>query len=745
LLYFRLLYACRFGQALAEGALGERGGAGMGASDAMDAMETIADRVSGPPEAVDPLQALNPAQREAVLHGAEAGAVAAPGPLLIIAGAGSGKTNTLAHRVAHLVETGADPRRILLLTFTRRAALEMTRRARSIQARVRAGATDRSGASGRSGEIRWSGTFHSVANRLLRHHAESVGLDPSFTVLDRSDSADLMNLQRGELGLARSSTRFPRKGTCLSIYSHAVNAQCPVEETLASAFPWCESHVDELKSLFRSYVATKQKLNVLDYDDLLLYWFYLMAEPALAELVGERFDHVLVDEYQDTNALQASILLAMKPSGHGLTVVGDDAQSIYAFRAASVRNILDFPHHFQPPARVVTLEENYRSTQPVLDACNAVIERSSERYCKQLFSRRASDQRPVLATVEDENEQVDYVVERILDHRESGIDLKRQAVLIRTSHHSDLLEVELSRRNIPFVKFGGLKFLEAAHVKDVLGVLRWVENPRDAVAAFRVLQILPGIGPGHARRAMDCLASQGFELASLRNYRPPAAARQDWAPLCVMLSELRDRGSDWQGQMGRVRSWYEPHIDRLYDAAHVRAGDLEQLEQIAAGYSTRERFLTELTLDPPDATGDEAGDPLLDEDYLILSTIHSAKGQEWDVVYVLNAADGCIPSDMSTGRPEQIEEERRLLYVAMTRARDHLHVIHPLRFFKRQQHRHGDRHVFTPRTRFISDAMLGLFERKTRSRSQTGAEGAAGRSRAAVRVDVGARLRDMWQ
>jgi DNA helicase-2/ATP-dependent DNA helicase PcrA len=693
------------------------------------------------------LAGLNPAQCEAARHGdpvSASGRAAAPAaPLLIIAGAGSGKTNTLAHRVAHLILAGADPRRILLMTFTRRAAIEMTRRTQRIVARAREAAKNE-GARPAAGHIHWSGTFHSIANRLLRHHADSIGLDPSFTVLDRSDSADVMNLQRSDLGLAKKSSRFPRKNTCLSIYSHVVNAQCALEQTLADAFPWCEGWADDLKALFRAYVASKQKHNVLDYDDLLLYWHHLMAEPNLAAHVGERFDHVLVDEYQDTNALQASILLALKPDGRGLTVVGDDAQSIYAFRAASVRNILDFPGQFDPPARVVTLEQNYRSTEPILDACNGVIDLAKERYSKRLFSTRVSQQKPVLVTVEDENEQVEYVVQHILDHREAGVDLKRQAVLMRAAHHSDQLEVELSRRNIPFVKYGGLKFLEAAHVKDMLAILRWAENPRDAVAAFRVLQILPGVGPGHAQRAIDHLGEHGLELKALRSYRAPSAAAEDWGPLCRLMVSLHERGTDWTGQVGMVRSWYTPHLERLYDAAHTRAGDLEQLEQISATYPTRERFLTELTLDPPDVTGDEAGDPHLDEDYLILSTIHSAKGQEWDVVYILNAADGCIPSDMSTGKPEQIEEERRLLYVAMTRARDHLHVVHPLRFFKRQQHRYGDSHVFTPRSRFITDELLGRFERRTQGRPHPD-DGAASTGRARpARIDVGARLRDMW-
>jgi DNA helicase-2/ATP-dependent DNA helicase PcrA len=686
------------------------------------------------------LEDLNPAQREAV----ECGITAARGQgraLLVIAGAGSGKTQTLAHRVAHLVLEGADPDRILLLTFTRRAAVEMVRRARQIHAHALHLERERSGVAGRPpSSMPWAGTFHSVANRLLRYHAESVGLDPSFTVLDRGDSADLMDLLRNDLELSEKSSRFPRKSTCVAIYSHAVNAQVPIEEALQRAFPWCERWADELKALFRSYVDAKQARHVLDYDDLLLYWYYLMEEPELARVVRERFDHVLVDEYQDTNALQAAVLYRLAPDGDGLTVVGDDAQSIYAFRAATVRNILDFPRRFDPPAEVVTLERNYRSTQPILNACNAVIGNAKERYAKELYSERPSLELPTLATVEDESGQVEYVVERVLAHREAGIDLKRQAVLFRAAHHSDALEVELSRRRIPFVKYGGLRFLEAAHVKDVLCLLRWAENPRDEVAAFRAMQLLPGVGPGHARRAWEHVAGAGFALAQLAGYRAPPAAAADWPGFAELMTRLRSATADWQGQLGLVRHWYEPQLERLHGAAHMRAADLDQLEQLSCGYPSRERFLTELTLDPPGATSDEARDPLLDEDFLILSTIHSAKGQEWDAVFVLNVVDGCIPSDMATRSPEEVEEERRLLYVAMTRARDHLHLVQPLRFYVHHQHRHGDAHVYAPRSRFLPDAMLDRFERVTHGRAAERERG----ERAAVKVDVGSKLRTMW-
>lgn len=679
------------------------------------------------------LDELNAAQRAAVEFGITAGRGAVPGPpMLIIAGAGTGKTKTLAHRVAHLILNGADPERILLLTFTRRAAQEMTRRAHRICAQCRSEAGAR--------RVRWSGTFHSIANRLLRRHAEAVGLSPSFTVLDRADAEDLMNLLRDELGLSRTAMRFPKKATCLAVYSHAVNAQRSVEDTLTEVFPWCAAWEAELRELFRAYVEAKQRRNVLDYDDLLLYWHQMMAAPALAAAVRQRFDHVLVDEYQDTNALQASILSNLKPDGFGLTVVGDDAQAIFSFRAATVRNILDFPGQFDPPATVMTLEENYRSSEPILHACNAVIALSEERFPKTLFSRRRSQQKPILVAAEDEMGQAEYVVERILEHREAGSDLRRQAVLFRAVHHSDALEVELSRRNIPFVKYGGLKFLEAAHVKDLLCVLRWAENPRDSMAAFRVLQLLPGMGPRRARAAMDGLDRCGCDFAALRDLPVPAAAAEDWPAFCSLLLRLRGDGP-WHGQVGMVRRWYEPYLARACDAAHVRAGDLEQLEYIAEGYPSRERFLTELALDPPSATGDEAGAPHLDEDFLILSTIHSAKGQEWDVVYVINAVDGCIPSDMATGNPEQIEEERRLLYVAMTRARDHLYLVQPLRFYAREQHRLGDRHVYAPRTRFIPDSISDRFERHVQARPQP--PDPLGRTTNA-RIDVRSRLRAMW-
>ena len=701
-------------------------------------LETVLPGADSPVSSVAAyLTELNRDQRQAVEHGV--GAEGGSGPLLVIAGAGSGKTNTLAHRVAHLIVNGADPRRILLLTFSRRAAAELARRVQRISAQVVG--TD---ASVMTDALTWAGTFHGIGARLLRESADRIGLSPTFTIHDREDSADLMNLVRHECGFSKAKSRFPTKGTCLAIYSRAVNAETILEDVLGVSFPWCTDWAAEMRELFGAYVETKQRQNVLDYDDLLLYWAHAVSDPAIAEDFSERFDHVLVDEYQDTNRLQASILLALSPTGRGLTVVGDDAQSIYSFRAATVRNILDFPGLFDPPAAIITLDRNYRSTRAILAAANAVIEQASERFTKNLWSDRTSGERPQLIAVRDEAEQARYVVERVLDNREGGVGLKQQAVLFRTSHHSGPLEIELVRRNVPFVKFGGLKFLDAAHVKDMLAMLRFVENPRDQVAGFRLMQILPGVGPTSAQAVLDRMAAAADPLRALGDGPSPPRAAEDWPSFVATILELGTRKPGWPGELERARLWYEPHLTRIYDDAVVRRADLIQLGQIAATYPSRERFLTELTLDPPDASSDQAGIPLRDEDYLILSTIHSAKGQEWKSVFVLNAVDGCIPSDLGTGTTAELEEERRLLYVAMTRAKDDLHLIVPQRFFAHQQAGNGDRHVYASRTRFVPHSILSLFETRSWPAAGEHANGTRAASQA-IRVDIGARMRTMWR
>nr|HRM71065.1 ATP-dependent helicase [Thauera phenylacetica] len=671
-------------------------------------------------------------------------------------------------------------------------------------------------------ELQWAGTFHAIGARLLRDYAGRIGLDPGFSIHDREDSADLMNLVRHELGLSATKQRFPQKGTCLAIYSAVVNTRAALAEVLQASFPWCAEWEDALKRLFRAYVEAKQAQQVLDYDDLLLYWAQMVSDAGLGAEIGGLFDHVLVDEYQDTNALQATILLAMKPDGRGLTVVGDDAQSIYAFRGATVRNILDFPAAFAPPARVVTLERNYRSTQPILDAANAVIALAAERFAKNLWSERASAQRPRLVTVKDEAAQADFVVDSVLARREEGLKLKQQAVLFRASAHSARLELELTRRNIPFVKYGGLKFLEAAHVKDVLALLRWAENPRDRIAGFRAIQLLAGIGPKTAGRVLEnvCAAPPGCAL--LADQPVPEAARAGWLEFATLLDRLAGReeaptvvfapagapteataraahvgaaeaantgegearrgqapsaafapagaptetaplpeahagapagantfiggargGVPWPTDFELACRWYEAQMPRLYDDFAVRALDIQQLARIAATSPSRQRFLTELTLDPPSATSGEAGMPLLDEDYLILSTIHSGKGQEWSAVSVLNVVDGCIPSDVATRNSAEIEEERRLLYVAMTRAKDGLDLIVPQRFHVTQQMGLGDRHVYAGRSRFIPNRLLGHFEQTSWPSPAPELQGSPASRQAAI--DLAAKMRDMWR
>ncbi len=551
-----------------------------------------------------------------------------------------------------------------------------------------------------------------------------------------------MTLVRHGLGLSEKAQRFPLKATCLAIYSRAVNAAEPLDQVLRKQFPWCAEWEGQLRDLFDAYVGAKQAQHVLDYDDLLLYWGELMRVPELATDVGALFDHVLVDEYQDTNALQAAILRGLKPDGAGLTVVGDDAQAIYGFRAATVRNILDFPKQFMPPAEIVRLEQNYRSTQPILAASNAVMTLAREQFTKTLRSDRSSGEKPALVSVLDDIGQVNCVVEAILEQRECGTALKEQAVLFRTAHHSAMLEIELARRNIPFVKFGGLKFIEAAHVKDMLAMLRWAENPSDRVTGFRVVQLLEGIGPAIAGRALDGMAGRSA-MDALATFRPPARAAEPWRELVALMQQLRGESAGWPAELDLVRQWYQPHLEQRYADAVVRAGDLDQLQSIAAGYGSRAHFLTDLTLDPPSATSDEAGKPMLDEDYLILSTIHSAKGQEWKAVYVLNVVDGCIPSDMSTGSVEDIEEERRLLYVAMTRAKDALMLLLPHRFYVHNQARRGDKHLYASRTRFIPAGIVGHFD--VRSWPASGRTASADGRRTTATVDLGARMRGMWR
>jgi DNA helicase-2/ATP-dependent DNA helicase PcrA len=642
------------------------------------------------------LKKLNRQQRRAVMHGLKNGPTNDICPLLVIAGAGSGKTKTLAHRVAHMVVKGMDPRRILLLTFSRRAAEEMTHRVKQIT---------EAALGGRQIDLPWSGTFHAVGAKLIREYADDIGFIRSFTVLDRPDAADLMNLVRQDLGLSAQQSPFPAKDTCLAIHSFAVNSGLPLRDVLLTRFPLYRRWKRELRKLFRCYTAAKRRQHVLDYDDLLLYWAEMMQNPKVAAEIRNRFDHVFVDEYQDTNPLQAEILFMLKPKGRGLTVVGDDAQAIYSFRAATVRNILDFPNQCRPKARVITVEENYRSTQPILEAANKVIGFAKERYTKNLFSMRRSQQKPYLTTVANERAQARYVAQQIVDAREAGGRLTSQAVLFRASSHSTELELELARRNIPFVKFGGVKFLETAHIKDIVCVLRWCENLKDRLAGFRILQLLPGIGSGTAAKILKTVEGRRQITKVLARLDVPTKAAEGWRGFVRLVRQMRQGKTTWPAELQAVRKWYEPLLQYKYDDPQVRLPDIAQLEQIAAGCESRRQFLTDFALDPPDGTRGPSSSSTKGEDYTILSTMHSAKGQEWRIVRILNVTEGCIPLD----RAEDIEEERRLLHVAMTRAKNELDVIVPERFFRYQQ-KFDDRYVYGAVSRFIPVSIRNAFD-----------------------------------
>ena len=644
---------------------------------------------------------LNPPQREAACHDLS--------PLLIVAGAGTGKTTTLAHRVAWLIHQGTDASKILLLTFTRRASAEMLRRVDAILRQLEG---TRQGTAAGSTRV-WGGTFHSIATRLLRRFGRLIDLPTEFSILDRSDSEDLMASLRNELGLGETGRRFPKKGTCVAIYSRVVNTQTSLKEVLESAFPWCGEDLEGLGELFAAYVDRKEIQHCLDFDDLLVFWEALLDDNSAGGAIRKLFDCVLVDEYQDTNRLQGRLLKGLCPDGQGLTAVGDDAQSIYSFRAATIRNILDFPEE-HPGTTVVPLEQNYRSTQPILEATNRVIAQARQRHSKTLWSQRASGDRPVLVDCIDEDEQSEFVVDNVLSRREEGVALKDQAVLFRASHHSLALEVELAQRNVPFHKYGGLRFLETAHIKDLLAFLKLVDNPRDGVAATRLLLMLPGVGPVRAGRMVEALLEKGGVFSAWDDVKPPAASEEIWPRLMQLLKQLAGDNPDEQNvsaELHQVRRFYTPLLESRYDHAAARIRDLEQLEQLATRYNDRTRFLAEITLDPPASTQDFAAEPILDDDFLVLSTIHSAKGLEWDSVFVIHVADGNIPSDMATGDAEEIEEERRLLYVAMTRAKNRLFVCYPQRYYFRGRRR-SDAHGFSQLSRFLTDDVIECCDRR---------------------------------
>jgi DNA helicase-2/ATP-dependent DNA helicase PcrA len=646
---------------------------------------------------IDHAADLTDEQHAAVHHGDE--------PLLVVAGAGTGKTTMLAARLAALVQRGADPQRILLLSFSRRSAAELAARAAArLHAALGLPATTP------APRLPWCGTFHGIAARLLRQEAAALGLDPGFSVLDGADAEELMAQQRLALGLAARSVvehRVPTPATCLAIHSRCVNTRQPLADVLREQFPWCLPPGDDqgqtLARLFEAYGETKLQQRLLDYDDLLdAWWLALQHEPVASRLRG-RFDHVLVDEVQDLNPLQWRLVEALRPGGRGFTAVGDDAQAIYGFRGAAVAGMWGFPARCTPPARVLALTRNHRSTPQIVTASNALIAQAAQRFDKTLTSPRPAGARPTLHAVIDEADEARGVAAAILEAREGGLALRRQAVLFRTATHSQALELELMRRRVPFVKFGGLRFLESAHVKDVLAVLRWADNPAARLAAVRVARLVPGIGPA----ALQRFEAAGHDLA---RFEPPRNAALPWQALCTLMQQLRSPAARWPDDMTAVLQWYQPHLERLHADARQRALELQQLAATAGRQGSRLAFVTELMIEPPSAHGAEAGPPLKDDDWLTLSTLHSAKGQEWSAVHILRVVDGAIPSDLATGRADEIEEERRLLYVGMTRARVTLALWAPQNFHVTQQRALGGRHVTALRSRVVDDAVLATMD-----------------------------------
>jgi len=635
-------------------------------------------------------QELNERQREAANFG--------DGPLRVIAGPGTGKTTTLTARVGVLLERGVTPERILLLTFTRRSAREIVSRVRTLR-----GADQGRRVSG--------GTFHSVAHHTLRRHHAAVGLPEGFGVLDRGDAADLMDLVRGEMGILSKERRLPKKATLAALYSRTVNTGMRLADVMRETTPWCAESLDEVASIFTAFVARKRSLGLLDFDDLLLYWRVAAQDDALGEELGAAYDHILVDEFQDVNLLQLDVLVGLRRIDPRLTIVGDDAQAIYGFRGATARFLLDAEDYFND-LTTITLDVNYRSSGVILGVANAIAADAPEGFSsvlREVVPITGASQ-PLLVHCADERDQSESVADRVLEFYEQGTPLQKQAVLFRAAHHSGDLEIELARRRIPFVKYGGLRYLEAAHVKDLLAAFRLADNPRDEVAWFRLLQLMPGVGPAKARRAINALRDVDGNLPlshgevgrrwSIVDEELPSEVREMWRDLADAMCEKELEPVEVHAE--RIRRAIVPLITSSYEDAVVRLEDLGALVLACAGTLRLSDVAAEQALEPPVSTGNLAGPPMIDEDWLVLSTVHSAKGLEFDAVHVIHAADGNFPSDMSLGSPEGLEEERRLFYVAITRARRNLAVYVPLRY---HHNRVRDDHSWAQPSRFLSESV----------------------------------------
>ena len=631
---------------------------------------------------IDYAAALNPQQLAAVTAG--------EGPSLVIAGAGSGKTRTLVYRVAYLIDSGVDPSHVLLLTFTRKSAQEMLHRAGEL--------------IGVRSERVCGGTFHSVANMLLRRYGRAIGLEPGFTILDRGDAEDLIALVRSQLGLNEKDKRFPRKGTIAEIFSKSENTLRSLDDIVIEEFSHFADHVEALTQLQAGYRAAKRQRQLTDYDDLLVLLRQLLIQDIHArEGISRLYRYILVDEYQDTNRLQADVIRNLAASHQNVMVVGDDSQSIYAFRGATFKNIMEFPTLF-PGTTMYKLEENYRSTQPILNLANCIIEEAVEKYTKHLFTRKLDGPLPTLAEAAGENAQSRFVAQKILELREEGVPLSEVAVLFRSSFHSFDLEIELSRSGLPFVKRGGVKFIETAHVKDLLAHLRVIANPLDAVSWHRVLMLVEGVGPKKAQDLLTTLVRSDKPYDMLRAVSGRSAqGLKNLAYTLESLSSAHDRRT--AEQVNHIYEYYLPILKEQYDDYPKRIRDLDHLHTIAEGYPEVEAFLSDLALEPPDGSVVDVEAADRDDERMVLSTIHSAKGLEWQCVFVIWVVDGKFPSMYSFVTDEELEEERRLFYVAVTRAKRHLYLTYPINVFDKSSGM-----LLSKPTRFLDHVSPAMFE-----------------------------------
>lgn len=631
---------------------------------------------------IDYAAALNSQQLAAVTAG--------EGPSLVIAGAGSGKTRTLVYRVAYLIDSGVDPSNILLLTFTRKSAQEMLQRAGEL--------------IGARSERVCGGTFHSVANLLLRRYGRSIGVEPGFTILDRGDAEDLIALVRSQLGLNEKDKRFPRKGTIMEMISKSENTLRSLEEIILDEFGHFADHLEDLNRLKAAYQSAKRQKQLLDYDDLLvmLRQLLLLDETARAT-ISRQFRYILVDEYQDTNRLQAEVVRKLAATHNNVMVVGDDSQSIYAFRGATFKNIMEFPALF-PGTQIYKLEENYRSTQPILNLANCIIDEAAEKYTKRLFTRKLDGPLPALVEAAGENTQSRFIAQKILELREEGIPLSEVAVLFRSSFHSFDLEIELSRKGLPFIKRGGVKFIETAHVKDLLAHVRVIANPLDTVSWNRVLMLVEGVGPKKAHDLLAAIVKGGQPFDVLRGVSGRSGqGLKNLANTLESLSGADDRSPS--EQVNHIYEYYLPILKEQYDDYPKRTRDLDHLHTIAEGYPGVSEFLADLALEPPDGSASGVDAPDRDDERLVLSTIHSAKGLEWQAVFVIWIVDGRFPSVYSFVADDDLEEERRLFYVSVTRAKRHLFLTYPINVYDKSSGM-----LLSKPSRFLDHVSTDLFD-----------------------------------